>query len=150
VFSFTDFIKYAAIRECEAKRERYVSLMNKAAGETIKKFYTIMAGRKNRNIRKLSRMGENPPLVASNTTRLTVCAVAPEDKLNALTFLPDALLLARKEEFESYNFYFNLANQTHEEAKQRLFVWIMQLYKSDLFFCERLLSRTSAYSVRHV
>jgi hypothetical protein len=150
VFTFNEFIKYAAIREFETKGERYLSLMNKASGELIKKFYAIMAGRKNRNIRKLSRIGENPPLTESRATRLTLCAVAPEDKLNALTFLPDALLLARKEEFESYNFYFNLANRTCEEAKKRLFLWIMHLYKSDLIFCERLLSRISACSVRPV
>jgi hypothetical protein len=150
MFSFTEFIKYAAIRECETKQEWYISLMNKASGKAIKKFYSIMAGRKNREIKRLSRVGENPPLAESKNRRLTVCAVAPQDKLNALTFLPDALLLARKEEFESYHFYMNLANRTHEGAKQLLFLWIMYLYKSDLLFCEKLLTRINAYSVRHV
>jgi hypothetical protein len=150
VLTFIEFIKYAAIRECETKRARYISLGNKASGKVIKKFYAIMAGRKNRNIRKLSRIGKNPPLTGSQTGRLTVCAVAPDDKLNALTFLPDALMLARKAEFESYNFYFNLANRTREEAKQLLFLWIMHLYKSDLLFCEKLLSRTSTCSARYV
>ena len=150
MFTFNEFIKYAAIRECEAKQGWYISLMNSATGEVIKRFYAIMAKRKNREIKKLSRIGENPPLADSRTRRLTVCAVAPEDKLNALSFLPDALLLARKAEFESYLFYMNLANRTHEGAKQLLFMWIMYLYKSDLLFCEKLLTRISAYSVRHV
>jgi hypothetical protein len=78
VYSFIEFIKYAAIRECESKRERYISLMNKAAGDAIKRFYAIMAGRKNREIKKLSRLGENPPLVESKARHLTMCAIAPE------------------------------------------------------------------------
>ena len=148
--SFFEFIKYAAIRECEVKRDRYVSFMNQASGKTIKKFYSIMAQRKNRGIKKLSRMDEIPRLPASKARHLTVCTVAPEGNLNALKVLPDAMLFARKEEHKSYNLYFTLANRTHEEAKQRFFLWIMYLYKSDLIFCERLLTRISAYSVRHV
>ncbi|MBN1129808.1 MAG: hypothetical protein JXA71_12515 [Chitinispirillaceae bacterium] len=145
-----EFIRYSVSRECAEKRERYVSLMSKATGERTQRFYAIMAQRKNRGMRRLSQEYEGLPLTPSENESLSVCTVAPDHGLDALASLPDAMLLARKLEFENYCRYLGLARKAGEEAPRRLFLSMVLLFKSDLLLLERLLRRSQAFSVRHV
>jgi hypothetical protein len=148
--SFNNFIQYAVMRECAAVMDRYHSLMRDASEERTRKVFAIMAGRKNRALRRISRLDDKAPPIGKHATVFTGCMVPPGRTNETLDPRANALLTARAIEFEGYCRYISLAHHSRDEGRKRFFLYMVNLHKAELLFLEKLLRRTGEPSMQYV